>query len=75
MNTSKKLGLVEVNSVETEVVFDGEQFPKRSWFRFFCLAQGDEAKEDELIQDNTSCILLHMNNTFSVGKGSKYMRV
>ena len=47
-----KLGLVTTSSTKTEVVADGECFPKCSWFRYFRLAQGDEAKGDMLMQDN-----------------------
>ena len=39
VNVPKKLGLVTVSYTETEVVSDGEQFPKCSWFRCFRLAQ------------------------------------
>ena len=75
INASKKPGLVTTSSTETEVVSNGERFPNFSWFRHFRLAQGDEAKEDVLIQDNQSCMLLHKNHPFSVGKGSKHVNV
>ena len=35
INISKKLGLVTASSIETEVVADGERFPKYRWFRYF----------------------------------------
>ena len=73
INVSKKLGLVTVSSTETEVVSNGERFPKCSWF---CrIAQGDSDKEDLLFQDNESCILLHKHYPFSVSKGSKHINV
>ena len=72
MNVSNKLGLVTLSSTDNEVVSDGERC---SWFRYFSLAQGDEAKEDLLMQHNTSCVLLHKNNLFSVEKGSKHLHV
>ena len=75
MNVSKKLGLVTTSSTETEVASNGERFPKYSWFRYFRLTQGDEAKEDILMQDNESCMLLHKIILFSVGKGSKHINV
>ena len=39
------------------------------------MAQGDEAKEDVLMQHNQSCVLMHKNYPFSVGKGSKHVNV
>ena len=71
----KKLGSNTVSSKETEVVIDRDRFPKCSWFRYFRLARGDEAKEEALMQDDESCILLHKNRPFSVGKGSKYVNI
>ena len=38
MNVLKKLGLVTTSLTETEVVSNGEWFPKCSWFRYFRLA-------------------------------------
>ena len=73
MNVSKKLGVVTASSTETKIVADGEIFPKCSWFRYFRMAQGDSAKEDMLMQDNESAIILHKHHPFSVGKGSKHM--
>ena len=35
INVLKKLGLVIMSSIETEVVADRERFPKCSWFRYF----------------------------------------
>ena len=75
VNVSKKLGLNTISSTETEVVADGERFPKVTWFRCFRLAQGDEAKEDILMKDNESCILLHQNYPFSTRTGSKHINV
>ena len=75
LNVSKKLGQVILSSTETEVVADGERFPKCTWFHYFRVAQGDVAKEDFLMQDNKSCIILHTNHPFSVGKGSKHMNI
>ena len=58
-NVSKKLGFVTTSSTEPEIVADEERFPKFSWFRYFRLAQVDSAKEDMIMQDNESCMLLH----------------
>ena len=41
MNTSKKLGVTRVTSIEKEVVADGERFLRFSWFMCLVLAQGD----------------------------------
>ena len=49
---SKKLGMFTTSSTKTEIVADGERFPKLSWFRHFRLAQEDSTKEDVLMQDN-----------------------
>ena len=75
INVSKKLGLVTLSSTETEVVADGERIPKCAWFRYFRLAQGDEAKEDALMQDNKSCVQPHKNHPFLVGSSSKHINV
>ena len=75
MNVSKKLGLVTTIYTETEVVTHGKRFHKCSWFRYFRLAQVDEAKEDMLMQYNESCALLHKNFYFSFAKGSKHVHV
>ena len=39
------------------------------------MAQGEEAKEDILYQDDKSCIILHKNYLFSTSKGSKYINI
>ena len=75
INVSKKLAVVTTSSTETEVVADGGRFPKCTWFRYFRMAQGDDVKEDALMQDNQSCILLNKNHPFSVGKGSKHINI
>ena len=75
MNVPKKLVLVTTSSIETEVVFDGENFTKCSWFRHFRLERGEEEGEDILMQDNESCALLHKHFTFYVGKGSNHAHV
>ena len=51
MNVSKKLNFITTSSTKTEVVAKDEWFPKSAWFRYFRLAQGDEAKEDVLMQN------------------------
>ena len=71
----KSWGVVTTSSTETEVVADGERFPKCTWFRYFRMAQGDVVKEDMLMQDNHSCVLLNKNHPFSVGKGSKHINI
>ena len=60
VNLSKKLGLVKNSSTETEVVAIGERLPKCTWFRYFNfrIAQGEPAKEDLLLQDNKTSILM-----------------
>ena len=45
------------------------------WFRLFRIAQGVYAKEDALMQDNQSTILLANNGRASVGKGSKHVDI
>ena len=75
LNTSKKLGLAATSSTETEIVANGERFPKCTWFRHFRLAQEDDAKEDTLMQDDESCMLLHENHPVLVCKGSKHINV
>ena len=75
INVSKKLGVNAGSSTETEVVSNGERFPKCTWFHYFRLAQGADDREDVLFQDNESCILLHKNYPHSVKKGSKHIHV
>ena len=48
INMSKKLGHVSNSSTETEVVSNGESFPRCTWFRYFCIAQDNKVKEDTL---------------------------
>ena len=72
---SKKLGVNTVSSTVTEIVSTGERFPKCSWFRYFRGAQGSSLKEDILMQDNQSCILLQKNYPYSNGKGSKHIHI
>ena len=73
VNASKNLGLVTNSSIEIEVASNGECYPKFTWFRCFRIAQVDEIKEDVLLQDNKSCMHLHKNYPFSIGKGSKHV--
>ena len=72
INVSKKVGFLTVSSTDAEIVHDGEMFPNCAWFRFFTLAQGDDDNEDILFQDNKSCVQVHNNYPFSIGKGSKH---
>ena len=75
LNVAKKLGMVTISSTESEVVSTGERLPKCTWFRYMCLAQGEEISKDVLMQDNKSSILLQKNYPFSVRKGSKHIHV
>ena len=75
INVSKKLGFLTVISSETEVMHNGESFPKVAWFRFFRLAQDDDDKKDLLFQDNKSYMQLHNNFPFSICKGIKHANV
>ena len=75
INQSKKLGIVTISSTETEIVSTEERFPKCTWFRYFWLAQGDDVKEDILMQDNDSGILVQKNYPYSTRKGSKHIHI
>lgn len=75
INVSKKLGVVTTSSTETEIVSTGERLPKCTWFRYFRLAQGEEEKEDILLQDNKSAITLQKRWPYSTRKGSKHIHV
>ena len=75
INQSKKLGIVTISSTETEIVSTGECFPKCTWFRYFRLAQGDEVKEDILMQDNQSAVILQKSYPYSTRKGIKYIYI
>ena len=66
IDVPKKLGLDTVSSAKIEVVSTGEIFPRCTWFIHFRVAQGeDDSKEDILLQDNQSCVLLHKSYPFS----------
>ena len=65
INQSKKLGVVTNSFAETEIISTGQRFPKCTWFRYFRLVQGYDAKEDILMQDNRSAILLQKNYPYS----------
>ena len=73
INQSKKLGAVTNSLTEMEIILNSEQFPKCTWFRYFRLAQGDNAKEDILMQNNMSAITLQKNYPYSTRKGTKYI--
>ena len=75
INVARKLGLVAIISTKTEVVSTGERMLNCTWFRYFCIAQGDSATEDILMQDNKSAILLQKNWPFSTGKESKHINI
>ena len=75
ISVSKKLGVLTTSSTETEIVSAGERLPKCTWFRYFRIAQGEEVKEDILLQDNKSAIILQKNYPYSTRKGSKHIHV
>ena len=75
INVSKKLGVLTTSSTETEIVSTGERLPKCTWFRYFRMAQGEEGREDVLMQDNKSAIVLQKNYPYSTRKGSKHIHV
>jgi len=52
LSKTGKLGLTTTSSTETEICFTGQYLPKRTWFRYFRMAQGEFPKEDILMQDN-----------------------
>ena len=75
INVSKKVGVATTSSTETEIVSTGERLPKCTWFRYFRIAQGEEEKEDVLMQDNKSAIVLQSRYPYSTRKGSKHIHV
>ncbi len=75
INVSKKLRVATVSSTETEIVSTGERLPKCTWFRYFRIAQGEEEKEDILMQDNKSAIIQQSRYPYSTRKGSKHIHV
>ena len=75
INVSKKVGVATTSSTETEIVSTGERLPKCTWFRYFRIAQGEEEKEDILMQDNKSAIVLQSRYPYSTRKGSKHIHV
>ena len=75
INMVKKIGLVTSSSTETEIVSTSERINKCTWFRYLREAQGERVREDLLMQDNKSCILLQKSYPFSVKKGSNHIHV
>ena len=75
INVARKLGLVTISSTKTEVELTGERMLNCTWFRYFCIGQGDSATEDIPMQDNKSSILLQKNWPFSTGKESKHINI
>lgn len=75
INVVKKIGLVTSSSTETEIVSTGKRINKCTWFRYLREAQGERVREDLLMQDNKSCILLQKSYPFSVKKGSNHIHV
>ena len=75
ISVSKRLGVATTSSTETEIVSTGERLPKCTWFRYFRLAQGEEDREDILMQDNKSAIILQKKYPYSTRKGSKHIHV
>ena len=61
-------------STEIEIVATGERLQKCTWFRYCRIEQGEPVKEDLLMRDNKSWMLLQKNSKFSVGKGNIYIR-
>ena len=64
INGSKNLGPIAKTSTKIKVAFNGGKFPTCAWFRHFRIAQGDDTKEDMLLQDYKSCMILHKNCPF-----------
>ena len=75
INVSKKLSLNTLSSTETEIVSTGERLPKCIWFRYFRISQGDEPREDVLMQDNKSAMILQKNWPYSTRKGSQHINI
>ena len=75
ISVSKKLGVATTSSTESEIVSTGERLPKCTWFRYFRIEQGEEPKEDILMQDNKSAIILQSRYPYSTRKGSKHIHV
>ena len=74
-SSSGKMKLNTVSSTETELVTVGEKLAKVIWFQKFRIAQGGNSKEDVLMQDNQSAMLLENNGRNSVGKGSWHIDI
>ena len=75
INVSKKLLLDTLSSTETEIVSTRERLPKCIWFRYFRISQGDEPREDVLMQDNKSAMILQKNWPYSTRKGSQHINI
>ena len=68
INQSKKLGVVRNSLTETEIISTSERFPQCTQFRYFGLSHSDDVKEDILMQDNISVIMLQKNYPYSARK-------
>ena len=74
-NVAKKLGVGATSSTGAEVAPVGGRLPKRAWPRHPRLAQGGPIKEDVLLQDNKSAVLLQENHPCSTGEGMEHVHV
>ena len=74
-SSSTKQKLNTLSSTECEIVTVGEKLPKAIWYRYFRIEQGGSSKEDILLQDNQSSILIKNNGRMSCGKGSKHIHI
>ena len=74
-SSSTKQKLNTLSSTETEIVTVGEKLPKNIWYRYFRIEQGGSSKEDVILQDNQSAMLIENHGRMSCRKGSKHIHI
>ena len=73
--SSTKQKLNTLSSTKMEIVAVDEKLPKNIWYRYFRIEQGSSSKEDVILQDNQSAILIENDSRMSCRKGSKHIHI
>ena len=68
INVSRKQKMVSKSSTETELIASDNIANTITWANYFLEAQGYKNNGTKLLQDNKSCMLLHINRKASSSK-------
>ena len=75
LSASLKQKINMMSSTEKDTVAISDGMPNNMWVLYFSRAQGKEAKDNLLNQDNTSAISLAKNGKRSRGKTTKHIKI